>query len=155
MLLFASSAATIALIVLLTIPAIVHQFPQHKTRNASSEIYQDADGQSTPKAVEACTAKTPKVSMLLLSVTGLGLSITLAVKSTLSGTNNDLFLNNWLSVGGWVRSQDLGYSVFLLSYTRSPCYELETRHRTDDKHLGSSHRASYMHCFQPQHKGLV
>ncbi|KAH6657339.1 P-loop containing nucleoside triphosphate hydrolase protein [Truncatella angustata] len=96
----ASSAVGLGLVGLLSIPAIVSSAAQLKNREPRTEVYEDEDGKSTPEAVKAYTAKIPKAFILLFSLTGLGLSIALAVLSTL-GETNGIFLENWFSVGTW------------------------------------------------------
>ncbi|KAK8031803.1 hypothetical protein PG990_001537 [Apiospora arundinis] len=96
-----TSAASVGLVALFTIPAVTKLVLQLRTRDAKpSEIYEDKDGKSTPEAVKAFSAKVPKAFILLLSLAGLGLSIALAVLSTLD-QEKDLFLENWLSVAAW------------------------------------------------------
>lgn len=101
-LLLGTSAAGVGLIGLLSAPAVVSLAAQLRNRESQPEIYEDEDGKSTPEAVKAYSAKIPKFFVLLFSVTGLGLSIALAVLSTL-GESYGLFLQNWFSVGTWVR----------------------------------------------------
>lgn len=99
-LLLGTSAAGVGLIGLLSAPAVVSLAAQLRNRESQPEIYEDEDGKSTPEAVKAYSAKIPKFFILLFSVTGLGLSIALAVLSTL-GESYGLFLQNWFSVGTW------------------------------------------------------
>lgn len=97
-----TSAASVGLVALFTIPAVTKLVLQLRSRDAKpSEIYEDKDGKSTPEAVKAFSAKVPKAFILLLSLVGLGLSIALAVLSTLD-PEKDLYLENWLSVAAWV-----------------------------------------------------
>ncbi|KAK6833621.1 ammonium transporter [Apiospora arundinis] len=96
-----TSAASVGLVALFTIPAVTKLVLQLRSRDAKpSEIYEDKDGKSTPEAVKAFSAKVPKAFILLLSLAGLGLSIALAVLSTLD-PEKDLYLENWLSVAAW------------------------------------------------------
>lgn len=99
--LLASSAAGLGLIGLLSIPAALSLASQLRRAESKTEVYEDEDGKSTPEAVAAYSAKVSKACILLFAVIGLGLSIALAVLSTL-GETNGIFLENWLSVGTWV-----------------------------------------------------
>lgn len=99
--LFATSAVGLGLTGLLSFPAVTNIVLQQRTREAKPEIYEDADGKATPESVKAYSAKLPKIFLILLSVVGLGLSIAVAVVSTL-GETTGLLLENWLAVGTWV-----------------------------------------------------
>jgi hypothetical protein len=99
--LLASSVAGVTLVGLTSAPALLSFAKQLRSRESQTEIYEDEDGKSTPEAVKAYSAKVPKSFILLFSLAGLGLSIALAVLSTL-GETNDMFLENWLCVGTWV-----------------------------------------------------
>lgn len=99
-----TSAASVGLIALFTTPAIIRLVLQLRNRDAkTSDAYEDEDGKSTPEAVKAFSAKVPKAFILFLSLVGLGLSIVLAVLSTLDEKKN-LFLENWLASAAWVSS---------------------------------------------------
>lgn len=97
-----TSAASVGLVALFTIPAVTRLALQLRSRDAKpSDIYEDVDGKSTPEAVKAFGAKVPKAFILFLSLVGLGLSIAVAVLSTLD-QGKGLFLENWLAVAAWV-----------------------------------------------------
>ncbi|KAF7537646.1 hypothetical protein G7054_g3519 [Neopestalotiopsis clavispora] len=101
LILLATSAAGLGLIGLLSAPSGLSLAAQLRNREPPpTEIYEDEDGKSTPEAVKAYSAKVPKFFVLLFSLIGLGLSIALAVLSTI-GESYGLFLQNWLSVGTW------------------------------------------------------
>ncbi|KAK8101300.1 hypothetical protein PG999_011674 [Apiospora kogelbergensis] len=96
-----TSAASVGLVALFTIPAVTRLALQLRSRDAKpSDIYEDVDGKSTPEAVKAFGAKVPKAFILFLSLVGLGLSIAVAVLSTLD-QGKGLFLENWLAVAAW------------------------------------------------------
>lgn len=101
-LLLGSAATGLGLIGLLSIPAGVSFVAQFRRKEARTVVYEDDDGKSTPEAVQAYSAKIPKSFILLFAFIGLGLSVALAVLSTI-GETNGIFLENWLSVGTWVR----------------------------------------------------
>jgi len=97
-----TSAASVGLVALFTVPAVTRLAQQLWSRDAKpSGIYEDADGKSTPEAVKAFSAKVPKASILFLSLAGLGVSIAVAVLSTLD-QEKGLFFENWLAVAAWV-----------------------------------------------------
>ncbi|KAK9788369.1 putative P-loop containing nucleoside triphosphate hydrolase protein [Seiridium cardinale] len=98
--LLASSATGLGLIALSTAPAVISSVAQLRSHESRSDVYEDEDGKSTPQAVKAYSAKIPKAFILLFSLIGLGLSIALAVLSTV-GETNGLFLENWLGVVAW------------------------------------------------------
>ncbi|KAI0126931.1 P-loop containing nucleoside triphosphate hydrolase protein [Xylariales sp. AK1849] len=100
MVLLATSAAGLGLIGLLSLPAVINLAIQLRKREAKTEGYQDEDGKSTPEAFAAFSNKVSKAFTILFSVIGLGLSLALAVLSTLGGIDG-LFLENWLSAGTW------------------------------------------------------
>ncbi|KAI2616070.1 P-loop containing nucleoside triphosphate hydrolase protein [Hypoxylon sp. NC1633] len=85
-----------------SIPAVLNlgRLRTRDTKFTTANVYEDEDGKSTPEAVEAFSAKVPKAFLLFFSVVGLGLSIALAVNSTLD-TISRLFLENWLDVIIW------------------------------------------------------
>ncbi|KAI0409773.1 P-loop containing nucleoside triphosphate hydrolase protein [Xylaria palmicola] len=101
--LLASSGLGLGIIAAFSLPALVHLVKQIRHRTSKTDKYEDADGQSSEAAIKAFSTKLPKVTILALSVIGLGISITIAVLSTLSpqGEGDGLFLENWLAVPGW------------------------------------------------------
>lgn len=93
-------AAGLVVIVLFSVPSvssILHQLS--KGEKKSDEIYEDEDGKATAESVKAFSAKVPKTSILLFAAVGLGLSLALGILST---SDEDLGIENWLSVAGWV-----------------------------------------------------
>ena len=103
MLSLATSALGLSAIGLLSLPGILSLVAQLHGRQAQSDVYEDKDGKSTPEATKAFTNKIPRIVVLVLSVLGLGLSVTLAVLATL-GQGNGFIVDNWICVGAWVRS---------------------------------------------------
>ncbi|CAJ2500027.1 Uu.00g028800.m01.CDS01 [Anthostomella pinea] len=102
-LMLATSAIGLAVIAIASVPSTISLITQLRTRHTKAEGYEDADGKSSPEAVKAFSAKLPKAFILAFSVTGLCISITLAVLSTLRprGVGDGLFLENWLVVPAW------------------------------------------------------
>ncbi|KAI0137590.1 putative ATP-binding cassette transporter protein [Hypoxylon sp. NC0597] len=99
-----TSAVGLGVVTIFSVPAVLNL---GRLRNRGSkfatEVYEDKDGKSTPEAVKAFSNKVPKAIILIFSLVGLGVSITLAVVSTLStrGAEDGLFIDNWLSVAIW------------------------------------------------------
>ncbi|KAI5927245.1 P-loop containing nucleoside triphosphate hydrolase protein [Camillea tinctor] len=101
---FVTSAIGLGVIATLTGPSIAHLVSQLRSRSARVEGYEDVDGKSTPEAVKAFSTKLPKTLIVVCSVIGLCISVTLAVLGTLSPGSqgrDGLFLENWLVVPAW------------------------------------------------------
>lgn len=114
----------LAIVGICALPSAAALVSQLRSREPRSAWYEDDDGKSTPEAVAAFSAKTPKALILLFSLAGCGLSAALSVVSTLYPTNGSLPVNGWLSTATWglilfqaisiaacrnsVRSYDLG-----------------------------------------------
>jgi hypothetical protein len=64
-------------------------------------IYEDADGVATAETTAAYSTTGPKIAICLLTLLGLGVSVALAVLSTLD-SNEGFFLENWFNAAGWV-----------------------------------------------------
>ncbi|KAJ8120278.1 hypothetical protein ONZ43_g2973 [Nemania bipapillata] len=98
-----SSGLNLGIVAAFSLPAIIHINKQIRNRAPKADGYEDKDGQSSKEAVKAFSTKLPKASILVLSVTGLCISIALAVVSTLTPhrRGDGLFLENWLAVPGW------------------------------------------------------
>lgn len=107
----ATSAAGLGIIGLLSAPSGASLTTQLRTRQLKSEndIYEDKDGKSTPEAVKAFSTKVPRAIVLIWSFIGLGISIALAILTTLGAPSpgNGFFVENWVCVGAWVSSQSL------------------------------------------------
>ncbi|KAI0505818.1 P-loop containing nucleoside triphosphate hydrolase protein [Xylaria bambusicola] len=101
--LLAYSSLGLGVVAALSIPAAAHLVKQIGNRSLKTEGYEDKDGQSTEEAVKAFSNKLPKVSILVLSITGFCISIATAVLTTLSprGEGDGLFLENWLAMPAW------------------------------------------------------
>lgn len=104
--LVATSAIGLGAVTVFTVPAALSL---SRLRNRGSKfadgIYEDEDGKSTLDAVKAFSNKASKAAIVVFSLIGLGVSITLAVISTLAtreGFEGGLFLENWLAVPFWV-----------------------------------------------------
>lgn len=102
-----TSAVGLGVVAILSVPAALN-LGRLRSRGSkcATDIYEDKDGKSTPEAVKAFSTKVPKAVMLVFSLIGFGLSIALAVISSLGtqGVESGLFLANWLAVIIWVSS---------------------------------------------------
>ncbi|KAI1761798.1 P-loop containing nucleoside triphosphate hydrolase protein [Hypoxylon sp. FL1150] len=98
------TAVGLGIVAVSSLPAALNldRLRSHRSKFATG-VYEDKDGKSTPDAVGTFSAKVPKAAVLVFSLVGLGLSIVLAVISTLGrpGARGGLFLENWLDVGIW------------------------------------------------------
>lgn len=94
--------AGLALISLGSVPALVGLVSQFRKKGQKQEIYEDADGRSTPEAVKSYSAKLLKILLLLLSAAGLSVSIALSVHMTLHVSQYALVLENWFTMCAWV-----------------------------------------------------
>lgn len=96
------AGTALAVISLCSIPALLSITTQLTTRKSKQqEVYEDADGKSTPAAVQAFSLKFPKALILLAASAGFGLSLAYFL---LSWGIEDLFLPNLLGLGAWVCS---------------------------------------------------
>ncbi|KAI2641184.1 P-loop containing nucleoside triphosphate hydrolase protein [Xylaria nigripes] len=102
--LLTGSAVGLAAVTAFSIPAIVHLVQHTQKPVPKADGYEDEDGQSSDEIIKAFSTKLPKTAILTFSVVGLGLSIAIAVLSTLSPSepSNELFVANWLAVPCWV-----------------------------------------------------
>ncbi|KAI1414944.1 putative ATP-binding cassette transporter protein [Hypoxylon sp. FL1857] len=99
-----TSAVGLGVVTILSVPAVLNLSRlRNRGSKFASEVYEDEDGKSTPDAVKAFSNKIPKAAVLFFSLVGLGLSIALAVFSTLGrqGIEGGLFIDNWLSLVLW------------------------------------------------------
>ncbi|OBT64235.1 hypothetical protein VE03_06829 [Pseudogymnoascus sp. 23342-1-I1] len=84
--------------------------------NQLPPIYEDADGVATAETTAAYSTTAPKIAICLLTVLGLGVSIALAVLSTLD-SRNGFFLGNWFTVAAWVL---ISLQAVTVAYARAP-----------------------------------
>lgn len=101
-----TSAAGLGAVALLSVPAVLNLGSlRNRGPKLTIEGYEDKDGKSTPEAVKAFSNKLSKSVLLFFSVAGLGVSLALAIISTLDARGIQegvLFLENWLDVMIWV-----------------------------------------------------
>lgn len=98
-----ASAAGLALIGLVSVPAVSALVVQLTTREPRSDTYEDEDGKATPESIKAYSAKWPKAFIVLFALLASATSIATAISTTLHAGKDDLFLENWLSAGASVR----------------------------------------------------
>ncbi|KAI1455868.1 P-loop containing nucleoside triphosphate hydrolase protein [Annulohypoxylon moriforme] len=101
-----TSAVGLGAVTVLTAPAALSLYRLRKRGSKfTTGVYEDEDGKSTPDATEAFSNRASKATILIFSLIGLGVSIALAVISTLDsrgGIESGLFLEDWLAVPIWV-----------------------------------------------------
>lgn len=90
------SIAGLAVVGLLSLPAVFALLSQIRNRTPKDNFYQDIDGTSTPEAVASFSNRWPKVAILVLSLTSFGPSLALSVLSSLHLDKDGLFVPNWL-----------------------------------------------------------
>ncbi|KAI1259517.1 P-loop containing nucleoside triphosphate hydrolase protein [Xylariaceae sp. FL1019] len=102
-LLLVSAAVGLGATAVLSVPAVSAAARQIRSKDLKSEGYEDEDGVSSEDAVKEFGTKLPKTLIVMFSVLGLFISISLAVLSTLSpkNTGDGLSLENWLVVPAW------------------------------------------------------
>ncbi|KAG2416315.1 hypothetical protein HFD88_007530 [Aspergillus terreus] len=82
----------------------VHETQPIRLETASPRgkpLYQDEDGEATDRSVHQCTDTWQKLLIAILSVTGLELSLALAIVS-LQSASSTFVVPFWLEAGGWV-----------------------------------------------------
>ncbi|KAJ9151903.1 p-loop containing nucleoside triphosphate hydrolase protein [Pleurostoma richardsiae] len=92
----------VGVIGLLSLPSISSLALQLSKREPKEDLYEDADGKSTPESVKAYSAKWPKAAILALAFIGCATAIAVAVLTTLHSSQHELSLENWLSAAAWV-----------------------------------------------------
>lgn len=102
-------ATGLAIVGLVSVPAVFSLALQLTTREPKQDTYEDKDGKATSESVKAYSAKWPKALILLFALVSSGTSIATSVLTSLQSGNNGLFLENWLSTGASVSygSQDI------------------------------------------------
>lgn len=95
-------ATGLAIIGLVSAPAVSSFVLQLTVREPKQDTYEDEDGKATPESMQAYTAKWPKTFILLFAFLSSGASVATAVLTSLDTGNNGLFLENWLSTGASV-----------------------------------------------------
>lgn len=95
-------ATGLAIVGLVSVPAVSSLALQLTTREPKQDTYEDNDGKATPESVNAYSAKWPKTFVLLFALLSSGTSIATSVLTSLQSGSNGLFLENWLSTGASV-----------------------------------------------------
>lgn len=95
-------ATGLAIVGLVSVPAVSSLVLQLTTREPKQDTYEDKDGKATPESVKAYSAKWPKTFILLFALLSSGTSIATSVLTSLETGNSGLFLENWLSTGASV-----------------------------------------------------
>lgn len=95
-------ATGLAIVGLVSLPAVASLALQLTTREPKQDTYEDKDGKATSESVKAYTAKWPKAFVVLFALVSSGASIATSVLTSLQSGNSGLFLENWLSTGASV-----------------------------------------------------
>lgn len=93
----AAGITALALVLLLTLPSLISIASHLRNPKPKSNTYEDKDGIATEKSVAEYSAKIPKISLAILAISGLALSIFLAVLNIV-GEDDGMFVENWLNV---------------------------------------------------------
>lgn len=99
----AAGSAGIVLIAFLALPSIFALFFQLQVPKHKENGYQDEDGVATDQSVAQYSAKVPKILLVLSTLLGFLVSLSLAILGTLDH-HKTVFLENWLNVAQWVRT---------------------------------------------------
>ncbi|RPA83475.1 P-loop containing nucleoside triphosphate hydrolase protein [Ascobolus immersus RN42] len=98
------SLGTALIPLILTLPDLYRKLVTRKQKYAElGQLYRDEDGEATRESQAAFSNTIQKRTLHLLSLTGLAVSIPLAVNGTVAHKNQDIstleFLSRWLNVG--------------------------------------------------------
>lgn len=104
----AAGIAFLVLVLLLTFPSLIGIASHFRDPKPKSTTYEDKDGVATEKSVAAYSTRIPKISLGIFTVSGLSLSIALALIGIV-GADDGMFVENWLNVAQWVSSRDSEY----------------------------------------------
>ncbi len=96
------------LVFFLTIPSVVKLFKSYSRGKYAriDALYEDEDGSATEESQTEYSATLPKYIALLSSMIGFIASTISAAFTTIHPTRN-LYVENWLLFGSWVRSLTL------------------------------------------------
>lgn len=100
-----AGVAALVLLLLFTIPSTIGIASHLRDPKPKSNRYEDKDGISTEKSMAEYSAKVPKISIGICTITGLSVSIALAVLGIL-GEDDGMFIENWINVAQWVCTRD-------------------------------------------------
>jgi hypothetical protein len=100
-----SGAASLLVVTLLTLPALVAVRSHVCEPKSKPALYEDKDGVASEKSMAEYTAKYPKILLLIFTLLGFATAVSLAVLGTLDRDLDPMFLENWLSAAQWVCPQ--------------------------------------------------
>ena len=100
-----AGVAALALVLLLTLPSVIGIASHLRDPKPKSNIYEDKDGVASEKSVAEYSAKIPKISLGIFTISGLSLSIALAVLGIV-GESDGLLVEDWVNVAQWVCPRD-------------------------------------------------
>jgi hypothetical protein len=95
----------LALVLLFTFPSLTAIASHLRNTKPKSSTYEDKDGAATEKSVAEYTAKIPKIALAIFTISGLSLSIILAVLD-IACEDDGMFIQNWLNVAQSVSLRD-------------------------------------------------
>lgn len=115
-----AGVAALVLVLLLTLPSLIGVASHLRDPKPKSNVYEDKDGVASEKSVAKYSAKIPKLSLGFFTISGLSLSIALAVLGMV-GESDGLLIEDWINVAQWVSSRDSRRSLltFLGTYCSS------------------------------------
>ena len=105
--------ALFLLILLSSIPAVVHLVPHLLQRRTSAQqdepfppspLYSDDDGEATPASVRSFSNQWQRISIGFFSLGGLALSLTSTILSMRYRSADDFPIHAWIHLGMWVGS---------------------------------------------------
>lgn len=96
------SAAALGVACLATIPGALAIQTQIRDRTPKDNFYQDQDGVSTPEALAAFSNRTPKTTILLLSVLGFASLTAVSIQTAVDPSHRELLLESWLATASSV-----------------------------------------------------
>ncbi|ELR06467.1 hypothetical protein GMDG_07992 [Pseudogymnoascus destructans 20631-21] len=114
----AAGAIALALVIISSAASLRLIAPRWHSRKDGQlqRIYEDADGVATAETTAAYSTTAPKIAIGLLTVLGLGVSMALAVLSTLDRSEG-FFLENWFNAAAWVL---ISLQALAVVYARAP-----------------------------------
>lgn len=95
-------ATGLALIGLVSVPAVSTFLLQLASREPRSDTYEDADGKATPESIRAYSSKWPKTFIVLFALISSSTSVATAILTTLHIGQDGLLLQDWLTAGASV-----------------------------------------------------
>lgn len=99
------SVAGLVVVGLAALPGLLAIVSQMRSRKPKDNFYEDVDGKSTPESIAAFSNWRIKTAILVLSLIGFGLSVTVSLLAILNPGLDGFLLVNWLTTASWVCPQ--------------------------------------------------